>query len=637
MEVARSTQRKSKRRDEELSPVMFDLNTLNLYCEYVLSENNLIRGSNLTAMKKLFDLIDINKYKGDIERSKRIEFIKRGLDAKVSKKIRNKTLIIQYINGGPLDNQLLDISNFKELSNDDVEWINVSVSETIKYLFMYNYIDKLLDLCQRFKSENYARRSDIVDEFENLVDDIKKEFRRVKNESYAETEFSLMDGIFEEVIGDIYAREINPSRRLVTGMQGLNLMLGGGLESGRVYMLFGTAAAGKSFTMLDMMIQIKKYNTQYICHDKTKRPCVVLLTMENSLHETITRLFGMISGGKMDQYSLDDVINKLRSEGNLVLNDDNPIDLYIKYKPNLSVDTSYMYTLYEDLEELGYEPIAIFQDHIKRIRPAISNHDMRLDLGEIVNEFKAFAIEKDIPVISDSHLNRDAAKILDEAARANKQDLARLLGRSNVSESMLMIDNCDVGMIITKDYDKHGNQYMGFVQVKTRTECGINYFVQPFVQNNNIKLVEDINDQIPAYKTSLYDENSIQLQNNNRSDYSSNIRRIDADDDDDLFSSSVMNNNTNNINYNDPLGMIDMPPSGFTVIGGPSNPIFPTIPIDNIMNSNPDMPLEELIALQLRINPNAHSAIYMFDGQGGTFDCLGRPCLPPQNISQIIQ
>ena len=310
MEVTRSASRKPKKKSEELSPVMFDLNTLNLYCEYVLSENNLIRGSNLTAMKKLFDLIDTNKYRGDIERSKRIEFIKRGLDAKVSKKIRNKTLIIQYINGGPLDNALIDVSTLKELSNDDVEWINVSISETIKYLFMYNYIDRLLDICQRFKTENYARRSDIVDEFENLVDDIKKEFRRVRNESYAETEFSLMDGIFEEVIGDIYAREINPSRKLVTGMQGLNLMLGGGLESGRVYMLFGTAAAGKSFTMLDMMIQIKKYNTQYICHDKTKRPCVVLLTMENSLHETITRLFGMISGGKMDQFSLEEVISK---------------------------------------------------------------------------------------------------------------------------------------------------------------------------------------------------------------------------------------------------------------------------------------------------------------------------------------
>ena len=563
---------------KNLSPVIFDLDTLNLYCEYIMSENSCIRGKNLTTMKKLFDSIDPKIYQGDIERSSRLNFIKRGLEGKVIKKIHNKTLLLQYINGGPTDKPLIDTSNFKELSNDEINWINFSISETTKHLFMYDYTDQIMDICQRFKSEDYSRRSDIVNEFESVIDNIKTEFRRVKNEDITEAEFSLADGVFEEVVGDIYRRETSPSRRLKCGMQGLNLMMGGGFEAGRVYMLFGTAAAGKSFTMLDIMMQMKKYNTHYVCHDKTKKPCLVLLTMENSVHETVTRLFSMISGGKMSDYSLNDVIDKLKSDGNLVLNDSNPIDLYIKYKANLSEDTSYLYTLYDDLNEMGYEPMAFFQDHIKRIRPMISNYDMRLDLGEIVNEFKAFAVEKDIPVISDSHLNRDAAKILDDAARANKQDLARLLGRSNVSESMLMIDNCDVGMIITKDHDKYMNPYMGFILIRTRTDSGIDYFAQPFEKDNPIKLVEDYGKEIPAYKTTLVDQN---IENKNKTDYGSGVRRFDADEDDDLFSSMPALNS----NISEVLSLSNANQNMFNVIGEPSEPIYP-LPDQNIQISN---------------------------------------------------
>lgn len=634
MNITRSvtSNSKTKSNDKEFSPVVFDLSTLSLYCEYVLSENSNIRTSSLSTMKKLFDKIDGSIYKGDPDRAKRLEFIKRGLEARVTHKLKNKTLILQYINGGPTDKPLIDIDNFKELSNDDIEWINLSVSETIKYLFMYKYIDRIMDVCQRFKTENFKRRSDIVCEFEEIMDEAKTEFRRVKNQTSNEMMFSLADGVFEDIVSDIYHKETNPSRRLITGMQGFNLMVGGGLESGRVYMLFGTAAAGKSFTMLDMMVQIKKYNKNYICHDKTKKPCIVLLTMENSLHETVTRLYSMITGSEMVKHELNEVIDQLRSGGDMTISDGNPIDIKIVYKSNLSEDTSYLYTLYDDCEDEGFEPIAIFQDHIKRIRPAVYSRDMRLDLGEIVNEFKAFAVEKDIPVISDSHLNRDAAKILDEAARANKQDLARLLGRSNVSESMLMIDNCDVGMIITKDYDKHGNQYMGFVQIKTRTKCGIDYFAQPFVQGNPIKLVEDLNDPIPAFKTSLFDPNEVKFKNNAKNDYTGNIQRFDSDDDDNLFSAIPLGS------PDDILQSIDQPSmQAFPVVGSPSQPLFP---MSNIFNQPTDlrqMPLETLFELQTKYNPDARPAVYFVDEYGNTTDGIGRACRPRHTVPAFQQ
>ena len=55
--------------------------------------------------------------------------------------------------------------------------------------------------------------------------------------------------------------------------------------------------------------------------------------MENTVVETITRLFDLAVEGSigMANYSIDEVLRKLRQEGELVLDDDSPIDIVIKY------------------------------------------------------------------------------------------------------------------------------------------------------------------------------------------------------------------------------------------------------------------------------------------------------------------
>ena len=51
--------------------------------------------------------------------------------------------------------------------------------------------------------------------------------------------FSLRDGYFENVMYDTYSALSSPRRKLMTGMQGMNELLGGGFENGRCYVYFG--------------------------------------------------------------------------------------------------------------------------------------------------------------------------------------------------------------------------------------------------------------------------------------------------------------------------------------------------------------------------------------------------------------
>ena len=77
---------------------------------------------------------------------------------------------------------------------------------------------------------------------------------------------------------------------MICGMQGLNEMVGGGFESGRVYMLLGITGIGKSISLLNLVYQLKRYNRNYKTKDPTKTPCIVLLTMENTVVETILNI-----------------------------------------------------------------------------------------------------------------------------------------------------------------------------------------------------------------------------------------------------------------------------------------------------------------------------------------------------------
>lgn len=483
--------------------IALDQHSLDVLCNMVLSRNKLVRRNQLMNIVKLLDLIDPAKYINDPEKKEKYDFIRKGVEARLGLNIDDPYMIMQHINGGVITDNIVDIDHYKEIPNSEVEFMNGMVSETLQYATVYQSVDKMMDICTRFKTGEYGSKGQIVEEFKDHINAVQNDFRRSRNENHTEMMFSLREGPFEDCVIETYERAANPRKKLSTGMQGMNELLGGGFESGRVYIYFGLPGEGKSTVILNLMYQIKKYNRDYRCKDLTKRPCIVLLTMENSVEESIERLFGMATDReKMTEFDVDSVLSMLRNEGELTLTDDNPIDIIIKYKPTNSVDTSYMYTLSDDLEDQGYEVIAFFQDYIGRIRSTQKLSDTRLEYGAVTDDFKTFAQYKDIPVISVSQLNRDASKRIDDGRQSSKTDLIRALGRSNISESMLILNNIDAGFMIAPEFTSDGQKYLGILRVKIRYKAGDNdTMFLPFSPNNGIKLLEDFGKDISYKKT----------------------------------------------------------------------------------------------------------------------------------------
>lgn len=487
-----------------------DLHSLEILCKMVLSKNKLIRRTQLMNINKLLDLINPSKYINDPDKSKRVNFIRKGIEARLGLNIDDPYMILKHIDGGIITDDIIDVERYQELNNSEVQFMNNMVSETLQYATIYQIADRMMDVCSRFKTEDYGSKGAIVEEFKNVINETQNEFRRNRNEDHTEMMFSLQEGTFEDCVIETYNRAANPKKKLSTGMQGMNESLGGGFESGRVYIYFGLPGEGKSTVILNLMYQIKKYNREYQCKDPTKRPCIVLLTMENSVEESIERIFGIASDREsMTEFDIDSVLNMLREDGELNLSDDNPIDIIIKYKPTNSVDTSYLYTLSDDLEDQGYEVICFFQDYIGRIRSTQRLADIRLEYGAVIDDFKTYAHIKDIPIVSVSQLNRDASKRIDEGRQTSKSDLVRALGRSNISESMLVLNNIDAGFMIAPEYTSDGEKYLGVQRVKIRYHAGdLDCFYLPFSSHSGIKLLEDFGRET-LYKQTLRIPNGV--------------------------------------------------------------------------------------------------------------------------------
>lgn len=496
-----------KNRDK-FSGVNLDNFVLNMMCRYVVSANTNIRRGQLINLRNLIYSVNPETYMNDIERNKMVSFIKTGVDARLNHGLTDPQMILMQIHGGidseSNEDDIADLNH--DLPRAEVTWLGNMISESLKYGYLYSYADRMIDICTKFKTGDYGNKSAIVKEFESLTAELQTQFRRAKNEEEQESMFSLKDGIFLSTVREVHDDLNNPRNFLKTGMQGMNDMLGGGFECGRLYVYFGLPGEGKSTTLLNLCYQMKKHNRFYQTKDPTKTPCIVLLTMENKVKESVNRLFDVSTrAGSLRDVDPEQAVQMMQQDGELYLSDDNPIDIIIKFKPTNSIDTSYLYTLVEDLEDEGYEVVCMVQDYIGRIRSVDHSADLRLEYGNVVDEMKVFANIKDIPVISASQLNRDASKHIDEARKSNKNDLVRLMGRSNVSESMLILNNCDGAFMLAPEFTPDGKKYLGVQKVKSRflPLKRLDYVYLPYEDGSEISLIEDADLATPLYKTSL--------------------------------------------------------------------------------------------------------------------------------------
>lgn len=480
-------------------PIKFDLSMLNMFIGYIFKKSTQITRKSLTNMKRLFDVIDTSIYENSDSMQARIEFIMKALEAKLDKGFENDDVIINFCKSDVYSKENQEIIDnipiYIRINYEEIRYINKCVEDRLQYYYLYFYKDALYETIERLDSGDYRSFYEINNRLTSICTDL---INRVRNSRSIDSidQFSLSDENFDSNMLDIVTKLQNPSRMIRTGIQKLNEILSPAFLSGRLYLFMGLPGGWKSGMLLKVVRDAKLYNADIQVKKPGKQPCVLLITMENEVVETVERLFNMsVSDNNIRNFTPKQVLKMVKDSKELTINNENGIDIVIRYYPNRSISTEDLYTIIDDLSDDGKEVVMLVLDYIKRIRPAERAKDEKEELKNITNELKSLAIEYDIPVVSAHQLNRAGASVIDAAMQANKEDLGRFLGRSNTGSAWEIVENSDVVIIINKEKKRQtGQYYLTFKRVKIRYKdlSDLTYFNHPFDPNNGMKLLDDI-------------------------------------------------------------------------------------------------------------------------------------------------
>ena len=483
----------------------FPKSILNLFIGYSLyPDTSKVSKMDLSNLYKLLKMTDERSYEFDVSMYARLELAKKILEARIEKGLYSFDAIMSYCNieNDVENNKLINnINSFTNLTESEIKYITRAVTDRLQYAFILLYKEIILNEFLKIDTGEFTSYKEVVSEVKEqcaqLLNDIRKADAATMKKS-----FSLKEGIFEELVTSAVASITDPGTALVTGVQMLNDMLSPGYMPGRLYIWLGISGSFKSLMLLMSCYCIKKYNKI----ETTKTPTVLYITTENSIDESIIRLFNMSTTcGDIRQYLPEEIAGMMRESGGLTL-DDGDTDIVMQYYNNFEISTGDIYNIVDDLEDNNREVIAVVVDYIKRIRSISPTIDERIRLANVSNELKDLSVNLKIPVITAQQINRAGNMALDNASETGKEDLARFLGRGNIAQCWDIIENSDWCGILNIEVEKSSNiKYLTVKEIKKRYKSmtNITYFNQPFVDVDSIQMVEDVGWSTPAGKISL--------------------------------------------------------------------------------------------------------------------------------------
>lgn len=492
-------------------PLAIDLMDLDMICAYVMNtETAYITHATLSNISNLFEILDMRFYESSDTKMARIHFIQEVLMLRLDERIsRRKMIKSMVMNRIPhkyqniIENDIIPEAESTILSKEEIKAINTAIIDKLLHGYILYYKNEFLRVFEKIEGGDYDYLKNIINEFKVTLNALQNEIRNA--ESYINENTALSLDNFESVVSAAVERLQAPKNKLSLGIQAWNRMLSGGYESGRVYIYTALTGIGKSNILLNSLVQIRNNNKNLKTKDPTKKPAILFITQENSLDETIERLFNLtVSTDDIRKFSKKEIIHLLKTKGGFTY-DDGKMNIILRYFADREISTTDIYGIIDNIEKTGNEVVALIHDYVYRIKSSENHTEFRLELGAITNEFGNLAKHYDMPVITATQLTRKASEMLKEALEAGKLDITKLIGDNHVAESWLMANNTDALIAVHKELGLDGKWYYAFKKLKLRGRPGpdaLDYFAHE-IEENGIKMEEDLHLDTPLSKETL--------------------------------------------------------------------------------------------------------------------------------------
>lgn len=460
----------------------------------VLSSDVSILRRTLTNIKRFLEVIDREYYSADTT----IEAMLLTCDMLLSMRMKNpgapdlSSLLFKVDNllVEPYDeakNNLImpQIKISKaELPEDDLEFINATLDQNLKYNFIINIKDDLIDISNEITTCSYTDFPTIMLKYRNIITEIMNFFRSTDSNTSLNEIAHTTDPDFISMLYETYMAIRNPSCSLQTGWQAMNSSLGptGGFQNKNVYLYNANTNSFKSALLLQIARSIKMYNGSRVIDEfkKTgKIPTILFIEMENDFDEDNERLYKMVVHKDLGKCtSKEELFGSWNHEFTSDKNE-NPIDISFLHVEARKLTVEKIDEIIENLEEEGYKVIVSIIDYLGLIAPKIedSGIEPRLKLQHIADDLLSLAKRRDIPVITAHQLNRSGGAVLDNIKAQGGSNAVLELTNEYIGESFGIIQAVSWAAFI--DTETHnGKKYLMFKRSKARKQqYGADHFV----------------------------------------------------------------------------------------------------------------------------------------------------------------
>lgn len=289
------------------------------------------------------------------------------------------------------------------------------------------------------------------------LDEYMESFNGIIGDTLIKTKANDLDkndvlNLTESVFEDYMEKEVT-KYRIPTRYEVLDYAFNGGFENGRVYMFGGVSGGGKSLVMINLAQatkisldeERKKTNVP-----KDEKWGVLYLTLENSKDETQGRFFSCGTGiSKSEADAAFNIGNYqyIKEKYNRVFKKENATDLFVVWRPPLSMNSLDIMSLINDIERTYETNIKIiFIDYADKLGATTGSKTGQewIDLGRVVDDLKSMSIEFNIPVVTVSQVNRGGYediprgdKISGSIRKRENVDALIMFDFSHVSETVI--------------------------------------------------------------------------------------------------------------------------------------------------------------------------------------------------------
>ena len=489
---------------------------IKILVDYTLSYSPSL--GNLANFRKLLGVLDIESYRYNYEIYNRMILCNMICGIRLDEGVNMPAIIKERIL--EIDPTMKELCDSMEWKNDKIigqeaRSVTKYIDKKMQYYFYYVEMPEIINLWEACTKSGFDTAESTLMALDKKISRLAVTMENSSTGAQLVRKINFSDPDIGEKIMNIARVEQAPQTILQTGIRQLNANLGPGFRGGKLYVILGMSGKFKSGTLLNLADQIREFNPHLEELVDGKRNTILFITAENTINETIERIYNMYADLDMPFLSTDPEIikNTILDKGKyLVADNERGIDLEIQYYSNMEINTGRIYRIIDEMHANGQNVIGVIVDYIKRIDSVYPhNGDETVRVGYVAKELKSLAIYYNIPVITAQQVNRNGNAIIDSAMRDGKADLLKFIGNSDIGSAWAVIEEADIAVMINLERRVKDQQlYLTFKFTKKRYvgqgEVISDYFNHPFSNASEIKLMTDVDKEASVSIMSLASE-----------------------------------------------------------------------------------------------------------------------------------